>query len=81
MEDEVGKMLSQPGGNPERLTSFEVVSEDRVRKIISKCLAKPCVLDPVPTWFLKDDALLQAVLPHTTHINASSASVPDCPKI
>jgi hypothetical protein len=73
-----------PEVNTERhLNSFVAVSEDHVKKIIDKCPAKSCALDPVPTWFLKDSAVIQAVMPQVTaYINASlaSACVPDCHK-
>ena len=37
------------------LTEFDLLSEDDVQKAISKAPTKSCILDPVPTWFLKQN--------------------------
>ena len=44
--------LSDFTGTP--LSEFKAVSCDDVRKIISKSPSKSCVLDPTPTWLLKN---------------------------
>ena len=36
-----------------RLTSFELVTEEDISKLLFNLPAKSCSLDPVPTWFLK----------------------------
>ena len=58
--------------------SFTPVSEDDIRKVISKAPSSSCLLDPLPSWLVKKsvDAILPAI---TSVINTSlnSGVVPD----
>jgi len=63
--------------------SFSPVTTDDVKRIIKKSSAKSCSLDVIPTWFLKDSNILEALLPPIkAYINASleAGYVPDCHK-
>jgi hypothetical protein len=59
-------------------SSFTPVSTEEIRRIIMKSPTKSCVLDPLPTWLLKNN--LEALLPALTQIvnlSITSGSVPD----
>ena len=59
----------------ELLLSFPAVTSDEVIKLIRNCPTKSCPLDPMPTWLLKDDSVLQSIAPAITQcINASLGS-------
>ena len=49
-----------------KLTTFEPVSEDELRKIIMHAATKTCALDPIPTWLVKES--LDVLLPSITSI-------------
>ena len=51
-------------------TSFHTITEDDVRKLITKSSSATCSLDPIPTALLK--SCLDSTLPHITHIVNSS---------
>jgi len=51
---------------PCALAEFDLLSEDDVLKAISKAPTKSCTLDPVPTWFLKQN--IQTFVPIITCI-------------
>jgi hypothetical protein len=53
--------------------TFQHVSEEEVRKVISNSPTKSCSLDPIPTWLLKDE-LLDILLPVITRLINSSLS-------
>ena len=61
-----------PDKNPPTITTFTQVSEDEVRKIISSSPTKSCLLDPWPTFLMKDciDILLPSI---TKLVNCSLA--------
>jgi len=66
------------------LCSFSPVTVDDVRKVIKRSPTKSCSLDVLPTWFLKDSLILEALLPHITaciNTSLSSGCVPDCYKV
>ena len=66
-----------------QLDIFPAVTEEVVRRFIMRSPNKSCILDPMPTWLLRDDQVLNAVLPHITDIvNASFAAgaIPKCLK-
>ncbi len=48
------------------LKEFRLLSEDDVRDLVKKAPNKYCILDPVPTWLLRD--CLEEVLPVLTKI-------------
>ena len=52
-----------PPPNPPPFTKFNQVSEDAVRKIITNSPSKSCLLDPLPTFLVKDciDILLPSI--------------------
>ena len=60
----------KPGYNPPPLNNFKPLSQDEVKKLISKAPTKSCDLDPCPTFIIKDcmDILLA---PITNIINLS----------
>ena len=65
------------------LASFQVVSSSELEKIIRGSPNKSCELDPLPTWLLRDDQVLKALMPLLTRcVNDSimSGHVPDCLK-
>ncbi len=65
------------------LANFSEVSEVSLSKVITRAPSKSCSLDPVPTWFLKDPAILQSVLPTLTALvntSLTSGEVPTCLK-
>ena len=55
-----------PMCTPPNLPSFNEVSEDEVRKIIKNSPRKSCLLDPVPTFLLKD--CVEILLPSITKL-------------
>ena len=57
------------------LEQFKVVSESDVRKVITSSPTKPCALDPIPTWLLKQ--CLDQVSPVLTVIVNTSLSCAD----
>ena len=66
---------SQP--TSKAISQFEPVSESTVRKVIRESPSKPCQLDPVPTWLMKE--CLDELLPFITqviNISLSSRIVP-----
>lgn len=61
------------------LDKLNIISEEAIRKLIGRSPSKSCLLDPIPTWMLKDPDVLRSVLPLLTEsINNSlmSGSVP-----
>lgn len=66
-----------------KLSAFHPVTAAELQKLIMKCPSKSCSQDPMPTWLLKDPAVLQAVTPLLVTIINSSLSegtVPTCLK-
>ncbi len=66
------------------LTCFTPVTEQDIHKLIKSCPSKSCSLDPVPTYLLKEEPVLNCVTPAiTTIINTSIAEcdVPDHLKV
>jgi hypothetical protein len=58
------------------------VTQDEVRQIIAKSPVKQCLLDPLPTWLLKQ--CLTSLLPHITKIinhSLSTGTVPESFKL
>ena len=56
-----------------KLSDFSIVTEDKLYNLIMKCPSKSCLLDPMPTWLVKQH--LQTLLPIlTTIVNTSLAS-------
>ena len=67
---------------PSPLESFAPTSEQQLSKIIRASPNKSCSLDPIPTWLLKEQSILQAIAPALVScINASftSGDVPEFP--
>ena len=65
---------------PSPLESFTPSSEQQLSKIIRASPNKSCSLDPIPTWLLKEQSILQAIAPAlVSYINASftSGDVPE----
>ena len=62
-----------PGTVDDKLSIFLPATEDEVRRLVNKSPSKPCSLDPVPTWFLKEhlDCLLQSI---TNIVNLSMST-------
>ena len=49
-----------------QLDKFDEVTEAALAKIIARAPTKSCHLDAIPTWLLKDPAVLRAL--HVTHL-------------
>ena len=65
---------------PSPLESFTPTSEQQLSKIIRASPNKSCSLDPIPTWLLKEQSILQGLAPALVScINASftSGDVPE----
>lgn len=59
--------VSLPGKPvPFTLAEFDLLSENDILEAITKAPTKSCILDPVPTWFLKQN--IQTFVPIITHI-------------
>ncbi len=54
------------------MVCFDPTTEDEILKIIKGSASKTCSLDPIPTWFLKEN--IQDLLPIITEIVNSSLS-------
>ena len=52
---------------------------DSVSKMIASSPTKSCQLDAIPTWLLKEEAVLDALLPSITHIVNNSLSTGTVP--
>ena len=67
-----------PPSDPPKLTVFTQVTQDEIGKIISKSPTKSCLVDPLPTFLIKDciDSLLPSI---TKLVNCSfrEGLVPD----
>ena len=57
---------------PNELSEFKMLAEDDVSKIINGFAAKSCLLDCIPTWYVKDN--LTTFLPEITSIANMSLS-------
>ena len=68
---------SKPKVSPPELSEFEPASENEIKKLIMQSATKSCILDPIPTWLLKDclDSLLP-VITRIVNLSLSSAEVP-----
>ena len=84
MHSPTEKLLKNKCTHP-RLTSsafiLNPINKEALRKIILSAPAKSCMLDPIPTWLLKEGEILDAVLVHLLSIiNASiiNGEVPSC---
>jgi len=78
-----GRLLPDCPPAQNLLESFPPVLPEEVIRLIKQSPSKSCPLDPMPTWLLKDDSVLQAVaLTLTKCINESlsSGTVPTCHK-
>ncbi len=60
------------------LVNFDLVSEDDIMKYVMKTPAKSCLLDPIPTWYLKQNAtLFVPVLTDIVNFSLSTGKFPD----
>lgn len=65
--DRLDPMVTQPSVPCSyTLSEFNLLSEDDARKAISNAPTKSCTLDPVPTWFLKQN--IESFVPIITNI-------------
>ena len=62
-----------------QLSSFSLCSEEEIRKILTSMSNKQCLLDPIPTWFLKENSAL--LCPLLTLIINSSLSTGIFPRV
>ncbi|XP_072020412.1 uncharacterized protein [Amphiura filiformis] len=61
-----------------RLSKFNQVSEEDVIKLVNGTATKGCVLDPVPTWFLKENVSIYVpVITHIINMSLSTGVFPD----
>ena len=59
-------------------STFSVLSEDDVRKLVSKSASKSCILDPIPTHFLKTIIIdMLPVLTKIINMSLQQGSFPD----
>jgi hypothetical protein len=65
-------MYNHDVSNVCRLSEFDQVTEDDVRGLIQGCATKSCLLDPLPTWFLKEN--ISVFIPVITCIINTSIS-------
>ena len=78
-----GSLNVEQPATPPPLCEFRSQTQEDIGKIISQCATKSCSLDTIPTSLLKEDQVLQTVLPSITDIiNRSLATgvFPDCLK-
>ena len=61
-----GSFNDEPNLTPPAFNAIVPVSEHEVCKIINECPTKLCVLDPIPTYLLKD--CLDILLPSITKL-------------
>ena len=72
-EQTIQDHLVAPVSNLPTLTDFDLLRESDTRELISKAPNKSCQLDPVPTWFLKEN--IDTFTPFITQIINSSLSL------
>ena len=67
-----------PPSDPPKLTVFTQVTQDEIQKIISKSPTKSCLLDPLPTFLIKEciDILLPSIT-KLVNFSLSDRLVPD----
>ena len=66
-----------------RFTQFRLLLSDELLKLINKGPAKSCRLDPLPTWLLRDEGVVSAVLPlmlRCVNESLENGLVPECLK-
>ena len=64
------------------LQTFEIATEEEVKKIITSSASKQCLLDPIPTYLLKDCiTVLLPIITNIINLSLDTASVPECFKI
>ncbi|XP_046575832.1 uncharacterized protein LOC124283847 [Haliotis rubra] len=67
----------QPSNDPSEISfpafeNFKSVTEVEIHKLVSRCPSKTCMLDPLPTWLLKEN--VDSLLPILTYmVNESLA--------
>ena len=60
-----------------RLSQFQLVTEDTLHEVITKCPSKSCSLDPMPTWLVKQHLpVLTPILTKVVNSFLSSGSFP-----
>ena len=52
---DIGTVKQSPSSDGIELSEFDSVSADEVRKLIMSSPSKSCLLDPIPTWLLKEN--------------------------
>jgi hypothetical protein len=57
---------------PHSFVSFTPITEGELKKVINKAKTKSCKLDPIPTHILKEDAVLDILIPFLTKMVNSS---------
>ena len=55
-----------------KLTEFITTTEDELTEILNKMPNKQCLLDPIPTWFFKEN--ISVILPFLNNLISSSLS-------
>ena len=60
-----------------RLSQFQLVTEDTLHEVITKCPSKSCSVDPMPTWLVKQHLpVLMPILTKIVNSSLSSGSFP-----
>jgi hypothetical protein len=61
-----------------KLSKFKVLSEEDVLNLVNNGNAKSCLLDPVPTWYIKDHiSVFVSVITNMINMSLSTGIFPD----
>ena len=66
---------------PPSMSSFTDIDVPELRKIILRSRTTSCPLDAIPTWLLKDDNILEALLPSLAQIINTSLNTGTVPEV
>ena len=62
------------------LSSFPLLSYDELRRMLGSMAPKSCLLDPLPSWIVKQSPALSRMLHHVINWSLSSAQLPQSQK-
>jgi hypothetical protein len=66
----------------QELNCFEPATEEEIRKIINNSSSATCLLDPIPTWVIKENAdILVPVITKIVNLSLATGEVPKSMKI
>ena len=70
--------MCNPRSVPRTMSDFDLLSEEEVMKLVKRFAAKSCLLDPIPTWYVKNN--LPTFVPGITkilNVSLSTGVFPD----